>query len=145
MPDNLKTGVTKHTSKELVLNKTYEEFARHYGFVIMLARVRSPRDKASVESSVNHVSTWITVALRNVKCLSIQEINQEFAKRLEELDQRPFTKREGSRWSAFREEKQFALSPLPAHPYVLSEWRRAKVQPDYHVSVRSMFYSVPFD
>ncbi|WP_246238244.1 IS21 family transposase [Alkalicoccus luteus] len=55
VPDNLKTGVTKHTSKELVINKTYAEMARHYGTVVMPARVRSPRDKASVESSVGRL------------------------------------------------------------------------------------------
>lgn len=29
VPDNLKTGVTKHTSRELVLNPTYKEMADH--------------------------------------------------------------------------------------------------------------------
>ena len=35
IPDNLKTGVTKHTSRELVLNPTYKEMADHYGTVII--------------------------------------------------------------------------------------------------------------
>lgn len=144
VPDNLKTGVTKHTSKELIINKTYEEMARHYGSVVMPARVRSPKDKASVESSVNTVSTWIIAALRNAQCFTLEEINQEIRKKLEELNHRPFTKREGSRWSAFKEEEKFALSPLPAKPYAMSEWRTANVQPDYHISVKSMFYSVPY-
>lgn len=144
VPDNLKTGVTKHTSKELIINKTYEEMARHYGSVVMPARVRAPKDKASAESSVNTVSTWIIAALRNAQCFTLEEINQEIWKKLEELNNRPFTKREGSRWSAFMEEEKFALSPLPAKPYAMSEWRSAKVQPDYHISVKSMFYSVPY-
>lgn len=145
VPDNLKTGVTKHTSKELVLNKTYAEMAEHYNTVIMPARVRSPKDKASVEGSVNIVTTWIIQALRNMKFFSIEELNEEVSKKLDELNNRPFQNRKGSRWSAFLEEEKFALSPLPTTPYRLSEWRTAKVRPDYHISIDSMFYSVPYE
>jgi len=42
-------------------------------------------------------------------------------------------------------EEKFALSPLPTTPYRLSEWRTAKVRPDYHISIDSMFYSVPYE
>ena len=145
VPDNLKTGVTKHTSKELILNKTYAEMAAHYDTVIMLARVRSPKDKASVEGSVNIATTWIIQALRNFKCFSLEELNQEIWRKLEELNHRPFQNRTGSRWSAFLEEEKFALSPLPDTPYKLSEWRKVRVRPDYHITINSMFYSVPHE
>lgn len=145
VPDNLKTGVTKHTSKELILNKTYAEMADHYNTVILPARVRSPKDKASVEGSVNIVSTWIIQGLRNMKFFSIEELNDEIWKKLDYLNNRPFQNRNGSRWSAFLEEEKFALSPLPATPYRMSEWRTAKVRPDYHISIHSMFYSVPYE
>lgn len=92
VPDNLKTGVTKHTSNELVLNKTYAEMAEHYNTVIMPARVRSPKDKASVEGSVNIVTTWVIQALRNMKFFSIEELNREVSKKLDELNNRPFQK-----------------------------------------------------
>lgn len=145
VPDNLKTGVTKHTSKELILNKTYAEMASHYGAIIMPARVRSPRDKASVEGSVNIVTTWIIQALRNVTCFSLEELNEEIWKKLDKLNHRPFQNRPGSRWSAFLEEEKFALLTLPNTPYKLSEWRKAKVRPDYHITINSMFYSVPHE
>jgi len=143
--DNLKTGVTKHTSRELVLNPTYKEMANHYDTIIMPARVRSPKDKASVEGSVGAISTWIIAALRNTHCFSIEELNEELRKKLEEFNHRPFTRKEGSRYSAFEEEEKFALSPLPDMPYKISEWKTAKVRPDYHISVESMFYSVPYE
>ncbi|MFT9496548.1 MULTISPECIES: IS21 family transposase [Bacillota] len=143
--DNLKTGVTKHTSRELVLNPTYKEMANHYSTIVMPARVRSPKDKASVEGSVGTISTWIIAALRNTHCFSIEELNVELRKKLEEFNQRPFTRKEGCRFSAFEEEEKFALSPLPGTPYKISEWRTAKVRPDYHISVDSMFYSVPYE
>lgn len=145
VPDNLKTGVTKHTSKELILNKTYAEMAAHYQSVVMPARVRSPKDKASVEGSVNTVTTWIIQALRDLQCFSLEELNEEIWKKLEALNHRSFQNRSGSRWSAFLEEEKFALSPLPDTPYTLSEWRKVKVRPDYHITLNSMFYSVPYE
>lgn len=143
--DNLKTGVTKHTSRELVLNPTYREMADHYNTIVMPARVRSPKDKASVEGSVGVISTWIIAALRNSHCFSIEELNEELRKKLEEFNHRPFTRKEGCRYTAFEEEEKFALSPLPDMPYKISEWRTAKVRPDYHISIESMFYSVPYE
>ena len=68
--DNLKTGVQKHGKNEVVLNKSYQELAEHYGTAILPARVRSPKDKAAVEGTVGIISTFILAALRNRQCLS---------------------------------------------------------------------------
>lgn len=65
VPDNLKTGVIKHTRSELVINKSYQELAEHYGTAIMPARVRAPKDKATVEGSVGKISAFILAAIRN--------------------------------------------------------------------------------
>lgn len=119
--------------------------ADYYNTVVMPARVRSPRDKGSVEGAVGAISTWIIAALRNTQCFSIDELNEEVWTKLEEFNQRPFTRKNGCRLSAFEEEEKFALSPLPIAPYKMSEWNKLKVRPDYHVSVESMFYSVPYE
>lgn len=119
--------------------------ADHFNTIVMPARVRSPKDKASVEGSVGVISTWIIAALRNTYCFSIEEMNEELWKKLEEFNHRPFTRKKGCRFSAFEEEEKFALSSLPDTPYKISEWRTAKVRPDYHISVESMFYSVPYE
>lgn len=145
VPDNLKTGFTKHTHKELILNPTYKELASHYNTIIMPARVRSPKDKPSVEGSVNTISTWIIAALRNTQCFSLDELNKEIRLKLDAFNRRPFTRKEGCRFTAFEEEEKFALAPLPNKHYQMSEWRTAKVRPDYHISVESMFYSVPYE
>lgn len=145
VPDNLRAGVTKHTAKELILNPTYKEMTDYYNTIVMPARVRTPKDKASVEGSVGVISTWIIAALRNTQCFNIDELNEEVLKKLDEFNQRPFTRKKGSRFSAFEEEEKFALSPLPATSYKMSEWKSAKVRPDYHVSIESMFYSVPYE
>ena len=38
-----------------------------------------------------------------------------------------------------------ALKPLPAEPFDLSEWSRARVNIDYHVSFDANLYSVPYN
>lgn len=44
VPDNLKTGVIKHTKTEIKLNRIYHEMAEHYGTAIIPARVYTPKD-----------------------------------------------------------------------------------------------------
>ena len=111
-PDNLKTGVIKNTRDETVINWTYREMSEHYGTAVIPGRPRKPKYKAFVEGSVGVVSTWIIAALRNQKFFSIRELNEAISAKLYEFNHKPFQKKEGSRASAFEEEKPFLL-PLP--------------------------------
>ena len=56
VPDNLKAGITKPSRYEPGINRTYQDLADHYGFVVLPARVTKPRDKAKVEVAVQIVS-----------------------------------------------------------------------------------------
>jgi hypothetical protein len=38
-----------------------------------------------------------------------------------------------------------ALNPLPAEPFDLSQWSRARVNIDYHIVFDANFYSVPYN
>ena len=142
--DNLKTGVQKHGKDEVVLNKSYQELAEHYGTAILPARVRAPKDKAAVEGTVGIISTFILAALRNRQFLSLLELNEAIWDRLEMFNHKPFQKREGSRASSFAEERPF-LRPLPPRPFELATWKVATVGLNYHISVERMNYSVPFE
>jgi hypothetical protein len=51
VPDNLKSGVTRASFFDPVLNPSYYELARHYGTAVLPTRVRKPKDKAAVESA----------------------------------------------------------------------------------------------
>lgn len=64
VPDNLKTGVDRVSRSEVVINRAYQEMAAHYNTAVIPARVRAPKDKATVEGSVGIISTWILAALR---------------------------------------------------------------------------------
>lgn len=145
VPDNLKTGVTKPDWYSPVINKAYHELAEHYGSAIVPARVKRPKDKASVEGTVGHVSTWIIAALRNQRYFSIRELNEDIEKKLFEFNERPFQKRPGSRKSAFLEEERDMLLPLPREPYEIAAWKKATVAFNYHIGVDGQYYSVPYE
>jgi transposase len=143
-PDNLKTGVTKHSRSEITINKTYQELAEHYGTAVIPARVKAPQDKPTVEGSVGIISTWILAALRNQQFLSLHELNEAIRLKLEEFNNKPFQKKDGSRASLLEEERPFLL-PLPLKPFELATWRVATVQFNYHVCVDSQNYSVAYE
>ena len=144
VPDNLKTGVIKNTKSEIILNRTYQEMAEHYGTAIIPTRVRMPKDKAVVEGTVGIISTFILAAIRNEKFFSLSELNEVIRKRLHDYNHKPFQRKEGSRASMFADERQFLL-PLPKNAYEMSEWHTATVNRGYHVLVDDNYYSVPFE
>lgn len=126
VPDNLKTGVIKHTKSEIILNRTYQEMAEHYGTAIIPTRVRMPKDKATVEGTVGIISTFILAAIRNDKFFSLAELNETIRKRLHDYNHKPFQRKDGSRAGMFSDERQFLLL-LPKNAYELSDWRVATV------------------
>jgi transposase len=144
VPDNLKTGVDRVTRDETIINRAYQEMAEHYGTAVIPARVKAPKDKATVEGSVGVISTWILAALRQRRFLSLLELNKAIIEKLAEFLRKPFQKKDGSRASLFEEEKPY-LAALPSHPYELAVWKLATVQYNYHIAVNGQNYSVPFE
>ena len=146
VPDNTRTAVIRNNDwYTQELNTTYHEMAEHYNTAIIPARVRAPKDKPNAEGSVGVISTWITAALRNEQFFSLAEINKEIRRKLEEFANRPFQKKEGTRYEIFRDEELPLLAKLPATPYELVEWKQATVQFNYHISIGGMLYSVPYE
>lgn len=124
-------------------NRTYEEFAKHYGCAVLAARPAHPRDKPKVEGSVLLVQRWILARLRNRRFFSLAELNRAIGQLLLDLNQRPFKKLPGCRRSAFESIDAPALKTLPAARFVISRFKAAKVNIDYHVEYEGHYYSVP--
>ena len=144
VPDNLKTGVDKVTKSETLINKTYQEMAQYYDTAVIPARVKTPKDKATVEGSVGRIQASILAAIRNQQFLSLKELNLAIREKLHDFNQKPFQKKDGSRASVFAEERIF-LQPLPQRPFELATWKVATVQYNYHISVDGQNYSVPYE
>jgi transposase len=144
VPDNLRSAVTKAHRYEPDLNPTYAALARHYAVAILPARARRPRDKAKAEAGVQLVERWILAVLRNRTFFSLAELNREIARLLERLNARPFNKLPGSRRELFEQWDRPALRPLPAQAYEFAEWKKVRVNIDYHVDIQGHYYSVPY-
>lgn len=142
--DNLRSGVTTPHRYEPEANRTFEDLGAHYGFAIMPARSRKPRDKARAEKGVQDVERRILARLRHRSFFSLHELNEAIQWLLIEYNTKPFQKLEGSRRSLFEQLDQPALRPLPAEPFEYAEWKKARVNIDYHVAVEGNFYSVPY-
>lgn len=144
VPDNLKAGVARHPREgEVELNEAYREMAAHYGAAVMPARVARPRDKPSVENEVWQAATEIVAALRDTVFTDIGQLRAAVRRELDAHNDRPFSKREGTRRQVFGEQELPLLRPLPAVPYEVCEWVYGrKVQRNCHVSYKRNFYSV---
>ena len=143
VPDNLKSGVKQPHRYEPDLNPTYQDMAQHYGVAAIPARVRRPKDKSKAELGVQVVQRWILAALRHHTFFSLQQLNARIQALLTQLNNRAFRKLPGCRRSQFDALDRPALKPLPASAYVFAQWKKARVNIDYHVEVDRHYYSVP--
>ena len=144
VPDNLKSGVKSPCYYEPELNPAYAELARHYGLAVIPARVRKPKDKAKVEKGVQHVEQTLLAPLRDRTFFSVREANEALWQLLEKLNDKPFQKLLGSRKDLFDEIDQPALQALPSTRFVIANWKKARVNIDYHVELEGHYYSVPY-
>ena len=147
VPDNLKSAVTTANPFDPVINRLYEELGRHYGIVILPARVRKPKDKAKVESAVLHIQQFILARLRNRQFFSLPEINEAVSELLEEFNDRPM---KDYRYQTRREryeklDKPYAQT-LPEEPFRIIDIKHdVLVGKNYHIRYKDHFYSVPFE
>ena len=143
--DNLKTGVIAHPKEgDIVLNQNYESLGVHYQTAIMPARVRRPKDKATVEGTVGKLATFIIGALRNEKFTTLDALKRAVNARLNAFNNTPFQQKQGSRTSMWQEEKKY-LKPLPLVPFEICEWRhKVKVGKNCHILFLHNYYSCHF-
>jgi transposase len=144
VPDNLKSGVKHASFYEPDINPTYLELATYYDTVVIPTRVKRPRDKAKAEAGVLLVERWILARLRKHTFFTLEELNRAIRRLLDLLNDRPFQKLEGSRRTLFETLDRPALRPLPPVRYEYAQWKKARVNIDYHVEILRHYYSVPY-
>jgi transposase len=144
IPDNLKSGVKKPCYYEPELNRTYGDLAIHYGLGVFPARPYRARDKAKAEAGVQVVQRWVLAALRKRQFFSLADLNEAILELVHKLNQRPFRKLPGSRGELYQNLDRPALQPLPLRPFVFAEWKKARVNLDYHIELDGHYYSTPY-
>lgn len=145
VPDQLKSGVTDSDRYEPGIQRTYDEMARHYGTAVLPARPARPKDKAKVERAVQLAQRWILARLRNETFFSIAALNERIWELLEELNNRKMRVYGVSRRELFERVEKSALLPLPRERFTFAEWKKVRVNIDYHVVLDGHFYSAPHE
>ena len=143
--DNLKTGVIKHPKEgDIILNEKYESLGQHYVTAIMPTPVRTPKAKASVEGTVGKIATAVIARLRDCTFHTLNELRTAVYEAVDDFNNTPFHKREGSRKLIFDEEREHFHS-LPAIPFEIADWVYGrKVTLDSHVIYKKNRYSCPY-
>jgi transposase len=145
VPDNLKSAVVRAAfgvDDTPVLNRSYCEVARHYGFQIDPTPPRAPQKKGKVESTVKYVkrnflATWDTVDIR--------EDRRQLRRWLDEIANQRRHGTTGRRpREVFDEQERQAMLPLPSTRWELVLWKKAKLHSDSHVQIDGGFYSAPW-
>jgi transposase len=145
VPDNLKAAVIRASfgiDSAAVINRSYRDFARYYGFQVDPTPVYSPKKKGKVESGVKYVKKNFIAARPDLE--DVKELRAALPRWLTNVANARVhgTTRQPPR-ERFEREREHLLPP-PNQPWQLSLWREAKVHIDTHVLVARATYSVPW-
>lgn len=82
-PDNLKSAVTKTHRYDPELNPAYTKLAQYYDIGVVPARVKTPKDKAIVERTIQIFQRWFYGTVRKRTFTSLVELNACLREHLE--------------------------------------------------------------
>lgn len=141
VPDNLKACVLQADWYDPELNPKLEEFARHYGTVILPTKPVTPRHKGKVESAVKYAQNN---ALKGRTFASLGAQNAYLAdweKNVADTRIHGTTRRQVGK--LFEAVERPALQPLPASLFPVFEEARRTVHRDGYVEFKKAYYSAP--
>lgn len=145
--DNFKAAVAKprRGNEEAKITPEFIELSAHYGFGLIAARVRKPRDKGIVENAVGIAQDHVLAPLRNRQFFSLAEMNTAFAVLIEKLNSRPMkTHEHASRNDLFEREDTSGFEALPKQKYEPGKYFVGlRAGRDYHITVCGTRYSIP--
>jgi transposase len=139
--DNLKAGVIQADWYDPQLHPKLEEFARHYGTVILPTRPAMPRHKGKIEAGVKYAQNN-AVKGRSFESLAAQNLFlDDWERTVADTRIHGTTRQQVGR--VFVEVEQPALRPLPAMIFPVFEEALRTVHRDGYVEFRRAYYSVP--
>jgi transposase len=139
--DNLKAGVIQADWFDPELNPKLEDFARHYGTVILPTKPAMPRHKGKIEAGVKYVQNN-AVKGRSFTSLGAQNLFLgEWERTVADTRIHGTTRQQVSK--LFVEVEKPALRALPAMIFPVFEEAQRTVHRDGYVEFRRAYYSVP--
>jgi len=147
VPDNLKAAVIQAAfgaEAMGMLNRSYRDMARAYGFRIDPAPAYAPEKKGKVESAVKYVKNSFLLP-RVADFVDIDDANRRLQQWLAETANVRTHGTTGQQPVVMLDKRERAeLIALPTTPVVPTMWREAKVATNSHVTFDKRFYSVPW-
>ena len=141
--DNPKTAVVRGAGPTAVLNRSYEAFARMFGFGVDACRARKGSDKGKVERSVRILRESFGEELRR-GAGSLEEFGRLLDARSEDLLDRLRCPVTGGTVREALEKERRVLQPLPSSAELFDVEVARQVSRDCLVSFEGRRYSVPF-
>jgi transposase len=139
--DNLKAGVLQADWFDPQLNPKLEEFARHYGTVILPTKPATPRHKGKVEAGVKYAQNN-AVKGRCFESLAAQNLFlAEWERNVADTRIHGTTRQQVGK--LFETIERLALRALPASLFPVFEEARRTVHRDGYVEFKKAYYSAP--
>jgi transposase len=149
--DNLKAGVIKSTIDNDMLNRSYQELAEHYSFIVSPCLPRTPEHKGGVEGDVKYVKNNFRSYFlakqkeQGIKISKISDLRDALEKWNKEVADVHIIHGVGrSPLELFKSEEEQALQPLPKSRWELTSWSTHVVRRDWRIMIDYCYYSVPF-
>jgi hypothetical protein len=120
--------------------------ANYYGCLVQPARVRHPKDKATVENSVKLIYQRVYAPLRKKTFYSIEELNKSLSACMKAHNQKRMTQYDYTREECFLANEKPKLKPLPRDDYEVKRIHELTVTDNCFVYIASLkeYYSVPY-
>lgn len=132
--DNMKQYVKVANRYEPSFTQLVEQWSVHYNTSLLAARVARPRDKATVEKSVDLAYKRIYAPLRDQLFFSLSELNHHVKDFLDKHNHTLMQKKDHSRYDLLLKETP-SLKPLPEQDFEMKYIVKAKVQKNYHITL----------
>jgi transposase len=144
--DNMAQIVTQSSRYEPRFTELSEQWSVHYNTAIKAVRVRKPKDKPSVEKTVELSYQRIYARMRNETYYNLNGLKNRVFELLEDFNDRPMQVYGISRRERFLQQEKATLRPLPDTPFVLKNKTQARVKKNHHVVLGEDWhsYSVPY-
>lgn len=150
VPDNLKSAVVKAAFYDPVINRSYIDLAKHYGFMISPCLPEKPQHKGGVENDIKYIKRnfWpVFVEEQKLKGYD-RPRSQDIQIELNRWDEETADIREikgvgQSPAELFIDEKKILL-PLPLEDWNMVVWKECVVRPEWLIQFDNAYYSVPY-
>ena len=139
--DNLKSGIVEADFYEPLAQRTYAEFASHYGFLSFPCQIKKPRQKGKVERGVGYVKDNCFKAREFIDADDAKAFLSNWLETVANVRNHGTIRKMPV--EVFKCVEQAALQPLPGKDFIFSKSKEVDGHFDCHISYGSNYYSIP--